>query len=128
VVTALLRYFSYVFHGLLAVFLLGVSSVALGSDPGSLRLDMLPWTGPTLAYVVFCASLCGLAAVILALRRKLAALLFIWSLAVSVMLIKGYVFSAYGFDPGGWYTAALLIGASLIAAAGAWSQMHFARS
>jgi hypothetical protein len=128
VVTALLRYFSYVFHGLLAVILLAVSGIALGTAPASLRLGMLPWTGSTLAYVVFFASLFGLATVILALLRKLPALLFVWSLAVTVMLIKGYVFSGYGFDRGGWLTALLLVVASLIAIAGAWSQMRPARS
>ncbi len=123
-VKALLRYFSCAFHGLLSLYLFAVSCLALFTDPQSLRLDVLPWTGPTLTRVVFYASLVGLLAVILALFRKLSVLLLLWSLAVAVMLIKGYVLGPYAFDPGGLSTALLLIAGSLIAIVGSWFQMR----
>jgi hypothetical protein len=62
--------------------------------------------------------------VVLAVLRKLPALFFIWSLVVTVMMIKGYIFSGYGFEPGGFSTAVELIVGSLIAIAGAWYQMR----
>lgn len=121
---AIVRYYSYIFHGLLAIFLIAVSGMALAVSPSSLHLDMLPWTGSTLTYVVFFGGLFGLLTVVLAILRKLPALFFIWSLVVTVMMIKGYIFSSYGFDPGGFWTAVALIVGSLIAIAGPWSQMR----
>lgn len=121
---AIVRYYSYIFHGLLAIFLIAVSGMALAVSPSSLHLDMLPWTGSTLTYVVFFGGLFGLLTVVLAILRKLPALFFIWSLVVTVMMIKGYIFSGYGFDPGGFWTAVALIVGSLIAIAGPWSQMR----
>ena len=121
---AIVRYYSYIFHGLLAIFLIAVSGMALAVSPQSLHLDVLPWTGSTLTYVVFFGGLFGLLTVVLAILRKLPALFFIWSLVVTVMMIKGYVFSGYGFEPGGFSTAVELTVGSLIAIAGPWSQMR----
>ena len=121
---AILRYYSYIFHGLLALFLLAVSGMALAVSPGSLHLDMLPWTGSTLAYVVFFASLFGLLTVALAVRRKLPVLFFVWSLVVPIMMIKGYVFSGYGFEPGGFSTAVELMVGAIVAIPGPWLQMR----
>ncbi|MBZ5723785.1 MAG: hypothetical protein LAP87_02205 [Acidobacteriia bacterium] len=122
-VGALLRFFSYLFHGLLALFLLAVSGLALASGTPSLRLDMLPWKGATLTLVVFFSALLALIALVLALRRKLRALFFLWALAVPVLLFKGYIFSGYRFVPGEARWAACLLLASLIALGGAWSQL-----
>jgi hypothetical protein len=120
-VKALLRLFSYLYHGLLALFLLVVSALALGSGAASLHLDMLPWRGSTLAWVMLAASLLGLASVLRAMRRGRAGLLFLWSLVVAVMLLKGYLFSSYRFAPGpGVRTAAYLVLGSWLAALGAW--------
>jgi hypothetical protein len=125
VVKALVRYFSLVFHGLLAVILIAVSGVALASGQ-ALRLDMLPWTGSTLIYVVFLGSLVGLACVVLAFRRKLSALFFVWSLIVAVLMLKGYVFSGYYFEPGALAMALFQIAAAFLSIAGAWFQMRAA--
>jgi hypothetical protein len=120
----LLRGYSYVFHLLLAIFLLGVSALALASGGGVLRLPMLPWEGVTLTYVVLGCSLFGLISVLLAIFGKWRFLFLLWSLAVFVMLVKGYVFSGYKFAPGGVGTAIWLTAAALVAAIGAamWKQ------
>ncbi len=123
---AIIRYFSYLYHGLLAVFLFAASSIAVGAHQ-SLRLDMLPWTGSTLTYVVHFGSLVGLLTVILAVFRKLPALFFLWSLAVAVLMIEGYIFSGYGFEPGEFWTAMPLMAGSPIAIAGAWLGMRPAK-
>jgi hypothetical protein len=125
VAKALARYFSFVFHGLLAIILIAVSGVALASGR-ALRLDMLPWTGFTLVCVVFFGSLFGLATVVLAFRRQLSALFFVWTLVVAVLLLKGYVFSSYYFEPGDLGLALFEIAASLLSIAGAWFQMRAA--
>jgi hypothetical protein len=120
---AIVCFLSYLFHTLLALFLFAVASLALLSGTKSLHLDMLPWTGSTLIYVLFFGSLLGLVTILLALRRKLRALFFLWSLAVTVLLAKGYFLSGYHFAPGEFRTALYLLAASVLALFGAWFQM-----
>lgn len=114
------RYFSYVFHIVLAIFLIAISGLSLASDIPSLSFGMLPWTGATLSYILLGAGLLGLVSVILAMRGSLRVLLLIWSAVVAVMLVKGYIFSGYKFlGPKSFQTAAYLIVASLLAVVGA---------
>lgn len=127
VLAAMARYYSYLYHGVLTLFLIGVAGMALATGPASLRLDMLPWTGATLTYAVFFGGLFGLLTVVLAFFQKLPVLFFVWSLIVPIMMIKGYVFSGYGFEPGGLATAAELLAGALIAIAGPWVQMRPAK-
>ena len=123
-VKALMRLFSYLFHGLLAIFLIAVSGLALVSGSISLHLDMLPWSGDTLIYVIFFGSLCGLATVMLAIAGKLRALFFLWALLVAVLLVKGFIFSNYHFAEGSLETTMLIFLPSLIALPGAWFQLQ----
>jgi hypothetical protein len=120
---ALIRYFSYLFHGLLALFLLAISGLALTTGGHTLHLGMLPWTGSTLTYVVFFGSLFGLVSVILAIRGTLPVLFFLWSLAVLVLMVKGYVLTGYRFSSGEARTAGYLMLCSVIALLGAWWSM-----
>jgi len=123
VLRALVRLFSYLYHGLLCLFLLAISGMALLTDMHSLQLDMLPWKGTSLTYWVLGSGLLGLATLVLALRGTLPSLFFVWSLAVLVMLVKGYVFSGFFFDTGEFRTAIFLILGALIATCGAWYRM-----
>jgi hypothetical protein len=123
VLKAILRFLSYLFHTLLALFLLAVSGLALASGAGSLHLAMLPWTGSTLTYVLFFGSLFGLSTILLALKSLLRPLFFLWSLAVTVLLVRGYFLSGYHFAAGEVRTALYLVAASLLALFGAWFQM-----
>ncbi len=123
-VKVLMRYFSYLFHGLLALVLIAIAGMALATDPGGLQLGMLPWQGSTLAYVVLFGAIFGLISVLLAIRHTWRFLLVLWSAAVSILLIKGYIFSHYRFNPGEPSRAFGLTVASLIALAGAWFQFR----
>jgi hypothetical protein len=123
VVKTLLRFFSYLFHGILALALMAVSGLTLLSGGQGLHLGMLPWTGSTLTIVVFLGSICGLATLLLAMRAKLRVLFFIWSLGVLILMVKGYIVSGYHFAPGEARLAGYLMLAGLIALAGAWFQM-----
>lgn len=121
---ALMRVFSYLFHGLLTLFLLGISFVALSSGQ-PLQLEMLPWQGQALTWWLFGAALAGLASVILAICRKWRPLFFLWSLAVLAMLARGFFFSRYYFaGPPEFHRALYLTGGALIAAFGAWFQLR----
>jgi len=119
-----MRFLSYLFHTLLALFLFAVSGFAMASGARSLHLDMLPWTGSTLTYVLFCGSLFGLVTILLALKGMLRPLFFLWSLAVTVLLVKGYFLSGYHFAAGEVRTALYLLAASILALFGAWFQMR----
>jgi hypothetical protein len=120
-VQTVLRCFSYLFHLILGFFLLAVGLLALGSDPAAMHLGMLPWAGQTLSLIVLFGALLGLAAVALAYRGKVRPLFFVWSLGLAVLLLKSYVFSSYRFSPGEIKTAGILLAASWLALAGAWS-------
>ena len=118
-----MRFYSYLFHGLLALFMLGISAVALASGT-ALHLDMLPWSGSTGTYVLLGAGAFGILALLLALKRALRFLFFLWSLAVFVMLVKGFFLGPYHFDgPAGLKAAGLLTLGALLAILGAWFQM-----
>lgn len=118
-----MRLYSYLFHGLLGLFLLGISLVALLSGT-ALHLEMLPWNDQTDTYILLCAALFGLLTVLLALKRTARFLFFLWSLAVFVMLVKGFFLSNYHFaGSSGFRTAALLTAGALLAIFGAWFQM-----
>ena len=118
-----MRIYSYLFHGLLALFLLAISAVALLSGT-SLHLEMLPWSGRTATYILLAGALFGLISLLMALKHTARFLFFLWSLGVFVMLTKGYFLSSYHFEGMSTFrTAALLTAGALLAVFGAWFQM-----
>ena len=123
VIKALLSFLSYVFHGLLCLMLLVMSGLAIIAGAETLQLGMLPWTGPTLLYTLFFGALLGLVTVILAIKGTWRPLFFVWSLVVTLLLLKGYIFSGYRFIPGEYHTAMYLIVGSVIGLMGAFAQM-----
>ena len=120
---ALLSFLSYLFHVLLCLILLAMSGLAMVAGAQTLQLGMLPWTGSTLLYTLFFGALLGLLTVIMAIKGWMRPLFFVWSLVVTVLLVKGYIFSGYHFTPGEFNKVLYLIGGSLIALIGAWVQM-----
>ena len=128
VIKALLSFLSYLFHILLCLMLLVMSGLAMAAGAQTLQLGMLPWTGSTLLYVLFFGALLGLLTVFLAIKGWMRPLFFVWSLVVTIMLVKGYIFSGYHFTPGEFNRVLYLIGGSLIALIGAWAQMSNSRA
>ena len=123
VIKALLSFLSYVYHGLLSLIALVLSGLAMLAGAQTLQLGMLPWTGTTLLYVLFCGGLVGLIVVILAIKGRMRPLFFGWSLVILALLLKGYIFSAYHFGPDEFDTALYLILGSVVGVLGAWAQM-----
>jgi hypothetical protein len=120
ILKALLRLFSYVFEGLLALFLLGISllSMATGAD---LNLGFLPWKGMALSYWLLGLALVGLMTLLMALGGRLRGLFFLWSLAVFVLLVRGFFLSFQPFArPLTLKMAMWLTIGTLIGAIGAW--------
>ena len=123
VIKALLRFFSYLYHGLLCLLLMGLSGVAMIGGGPVLKMEMLPWTGSTLLNAMFFGGLAGLLMLALAIRGTLRPLFFAWALVVVVLLVKGYLLGSYHFSPGEFTSVLYLFGGSLIALIGAWLQM-----
>jgi hypothetical protein len=123
VVKTLLRFFGYLYHGILGLFLLAVSGVTLISGTNNLQLGMLPWQGSTLTLMVFFGALIGLLSVLLAMMGKIRPLFFVWALLVLVLMVKGYVLSSYHFSPGEGKTVLYLGIGALISVLGAFFGM-----
>ena len=121
---AFFRIYSYLYHLILALFLLGIAFVARLSH-GSLHLGMLPWTGHTLLHWLAGAGLLGLLSIVLAWIGKLRFLFLLYSLAVFGMMVRGYFLGSYAFSGKDEFRMAiwLTVGA-LVAIVGAWSQFR----
>lgn len=125
ILKAIMRYFSYVFHGLFALFLIAISALALGAGgSGELHLGMLPWTGETLMYVLLFSAIFGLITVLLAVKGVFRILFLIWSFLVFVFMVKGYIFSGYKFGPTSFRVAVYLMLGAFISLFGAWFQLQ----
>ena len=119
-----MRWFSYLFHAVLTLFLLALSLVALTSGQ-QLELAMLPWQGKDLTYYLLGGAVIGLLAVVLAVGRKARPLFFLWSLVVLVLMIYGFFFSRYHFaGPSAFHRALYLTAGAILAAFGAWFQLR----
>jgi len=97
--------------------------LAMIAGAPTVQFGMLPWTGSTLLYTLFFGALLGLATVILAIKATWRPLFFVWSLVVTLLLLKGYIFSGYHFSEGEFPKALYLMVGSVIALMGAWVQM-----
>lgn len=118
---AVMRIYSYLFHAILAFFLLGVSFVALLNGRHNLKMTLLPWEGRSLTYWMLLLGLLGFVSIFLAFSGKMKILFLIWSIGVVLVLIKGYIFSGYYFGGfWGFLNAVWFILAAILAAVGSW--------
>jgi hypothetical protein len=115
----LIGWLSVLFHLLFSLLLTGLGSLAVAFGPQALRLEMLPWTGFTLAHVLLFGGLFGLVSVVLAMLDKLRFVFLLWTLAVALVLSKGMIFSGYRFPPGHWQRPVYVLGAAWFAVLGA---------
>ena len=122
-VRILMRFYSYLYHALLALFLLGLSGLAMLSGGHTLHLDVLPWDGTALMWWLFGSALFGLMCIGLALAGRVRPLFFVWTLVVLVMMVRGYFFSTHTFHSGEVSTALYLVAGALLAVVGGWFQM-----
>jgi hypothetical protein len=111
----MLRLYSYLYHMVLALFLLGLSAVALISS-NQLRMPMLPWSGESLNYWLLWGSLLGLLSIVLAITGIFRYLFPLWCLTVLVLMVRGYILTPYPFagkDP--FYQALWLMAGAFLA-------------
>jgi hypothetical protein len=93
----ILRLYSYLYHFVLSLLLLGISGIAIASDVHTLNLAMLPWKGDELIHWVFYGSIAGLISIILAVTGIFRYLFPIWTLIVFVLMVRGFLISPYTF-------------------------------
>ena len=117
-----LRVFSYLYHLLFALMLLGLSVVAYATGKHTLRLEMTPWSGETLTRWLLGSALIGLLAILFALRSRARALFLLYAAFVAVMVVRGYFVQNYRFaGPDELRFASCLALGAILAVAGAWS-------
>jgi hypothetical protein len=118
---SLVRFYAYVFHGLLALFLLGVGLVPLLTGTHNLRLEMLPWEGEALTLWLLGLALLGLVSVLLAVTGKARVPLFAWSLLVLLVMLWGYFWRPYRWaGQDAFKTTLMLVAGAFLAVLGAW--------
>lgn len=124
-----MRVYSYIYHLVLALLLLGVSIVVLAGGTHNLRLPMLPWTGATLTYCLFWGGIIALVSVLLAVFGWFRFLFPIWALVALVLMIRGFFLGPYTFS--GWGDVgriALLVFGALLAFLGSLTVFRSTRS
>ncbi len=97
---AVLRLYSYLYHFVLSAFLFLVSVVVMIGGKDDLKLPMLPWEGPSLTGWVFCLSLVGLIATVLAATGLFRYLFPFWCLFVVIMMARGFFLSSFYYSGG----------------------------
>ncbi len=112
----LLRLYSYLYHLILCIFLLGISGLAKASNAHNLDLSMLPWKGDELIAWVFYGSLAGLIALLLAISGIFRYLFPIWTFIVAVLMVRGFLLQGYAFTGKDHFYAVLALIAGAIGA------------
>jgi hypothetical protein len=121
------RLYSYVYHLLLALFLLGVAVIAMTSS-NTLRLPMLPWTGPELTQWLLWGSIAGLLSIVLAVTGIFRYLFPIWALIVLVIMVRGFLGARYPFPgPDAFRSALWLIAGAALAFLASLTLFRFRR-
>jgi len=114
-INGFLKFFAYLFHLSLSTFLFGIAILATTSHQ-ALRLDMLPFSQERLISRVSMISLVGFICIFLALVRIFEIVFPIWSLALLVLFVWGFVFTPYSFNgPIHLGSALLMIVAAILA-------------
>ena len=111
----MLRAYSYIYHVVLALFLLGLATIALLSS-NTLKLPILPWTGEAATQWLLWGSIFGLLSVVLAVTGIFRYLFPIWALAVLVILVRGYLLQPIPFAGKDDFQTAMLITAGALLA------------
>jgi hypothetical protein len=116
-----MRVFSFLFHGLLGMFMLGLSCLALMGGNHNLKLGVLPWTGATLTWALLGLGVSALAVILLAFKGTARIVFFLWTVAVFAALVRGFFLGPYIFwGAGSLWTAIYLTLGAFLAAVGGW--------
>jgi hypothetical protein len=98
VFSILLRVYSYLYHAVLSLLLLGMGLIAKLSNSSTFTLEMLPWKGQELINYVLWGGAFGLLSVLLAITGIFRFLIPIWAAIVVWFMVQGFILRAYNFD------------------------------
>ena len=101
---------------------IAVAAVTVLSGDLNLKLGWLPWDAKNDTAWLFGFGVLGFLLILLAIAGKLRILLFVFALAVFVLLAKGFFYGlGYSFENAGQaQNALILIGGAFLAWVGAW--------
>ena len=99
-ISALLRFFVFVFNLLLSLGLFFLALVVMPSGRHNIDLAAVPLKGSKLTYALLIAGICGFVAIVLALRRSKAARfpMLLWNLVVAGLLVSAPTRSQFSFE------------------------------
>jgi hypothetical protein len=92
----LLRLYSYLFHFIFSLFLIGISIVAISSGK-VLTLKMLPWEGTQLNHWLLGLGIAGVVCVFLAVTGLFRWIFPLWTLLVFGQMLRGFFLTNYDF-------------------------------
>jgi hypothetical protein len=93
----LMRLFSYVYHLVLCLFLLGLGIVGWMSRSATFSAPWLAWEGDHITLLLGAGAI-GILSVILAVSGKFRPLFVLWTLAVVVMMFRGFFSGPYVYE------------------------------
>ena len=93
----LLRLYSYLYHLVLSLFLIGLGIVAYSSGT-TLSLGMLPWEGEKLTQALLALGVIGLVCIFGAITGLFRWLFPIWTLVICILMVRGFFLGSYSFS------------------------------
>lgn len=112
---SLLRGFSYLFHTILCLLLLGIGLIAYSSHRVPL-LGFLPFSSEHMLIGIFTLATAGLVSTALAVTRIFRYLFPVWTGVVLWLMVQGFILSPYTFpNAGAFHNAMLLTLGALVA-------------
>lgn len=98
IVRIALLVYSYVYHALLALFVLGLSGLTYAMGTYNLRLGMVPYSGKDLSDVLFWSAAIGLITILLAVTRIFPYAFPVYALLVLVQMVRWLFLGPYTFQ------------------------------
>ncbi|MBC7926305.1 MAG: hypothetical protein H7039_11670 [Bryobacteraceae bacterium] len=91
------RLYAYLYHFVFALYLLGIAVVAKISN-NILKMPFLPWSGDQLTTWLIGGAVTGIVSIALAVTGKFRFLFPLWTLAMLVLLVRGFFLQPYAFE------------------------------
>ena len=93
----LLRLYSYLYHLVLSLFLIGLGIVAYSSGT-TLSLGMLPWEGEKLTQALLALGVIGLVCIFGAITGLFRWLFPLWTLIIFILMVRGFFLGSFSFS------------------------------
>ncbi len=93
----LLRLYSYLYHLVLSLFLVGLGIVAYSSGT-TLSLGMVPWEGEKLTQALLALGVIGLVCLFGAITGLFRWLFPIWTLVIFILMVRGFFLGSFSYS------------------------------